>query len=777
MRYRSKRLYFALALVMLAPAAFATGSTAPWTKEWIDSVNGTTGSMAVDGAGACHVVYFTNGDTGAARWSVRIAPNTWINPLTGSQWNETTIYDNLHGMVRPSVAFDPNRNAYIAYETSWAGPIALVKYNYVGGNRWVQDSSPVMIPNAAGYSPRVHISPNGYIGIAWHGGHDDVRTFPPGISVNTTGNYRSGWSSSVGWDYSDDFIFDNQGNIHLLSNGDYGSGGDPYAVLFLPYYYKKYSPSMNLLAGPVLVCNPGETRVFRVSLAIDGNTIYAALRIAGYLGMNNCWVWTINGTTVQGPYNWTGLGADWTVSDCNISAENGYIALIYLAAPNGVSGVVYAYDFTRDLRSGPLDPGIRSTNVAGVVDSRGNIYANARVADTWIGGTRFGMIPGPTPLGTVAGTVTDSGSGQPIGAATVTIAGGGGYYRSTTTAMDGTYSIGAIFPGSYTVTATKLGYTWQAANNVAVSSDQTSTVNFSIAQNQGTVTGHVYGGDGAPLAGASVTAVGPGTYTVDSGPDGSYTLAGVAVGSYTVTADKFGYAATSAPMVIGSNGEAVSRDFTITKVSIGDVKQVVDWATVELADKVVTGVFATDGCFYIEDPDRCSGVRVTGSTTGLAVGDMVNVAGQIFTRVLSGYAAERQISNATTTKVGSGPLEPVAMTCRAVGGGPAGSLAPGVKDGIGINSVGLLVRITGRVTFKSGQYIYVDDGSNVENLFGLSTPEVGVMVKCPSSTVPANVSNTVSVTGIVQGSIPANAAWTTNRRYVQMRDWQDLRVW
>ena len=57
------------------------------------------------------------------------------------------------------------------------------------------------------------------------------------------------------------------------------------------------------------------------------------------------------------------------------------------------------------------------------------------------------------------------------------------------------------------------------------------------------------------------------------------------------------------------------------------------------------------------------------------------------------------------------------MTCLAVGGGPVGSLVPGVKDGVGLNNIGTLVKICGKVTFKSGQYIFVDDGSNIENLY------------------------------------------------------------
>jgi len=48
-------------------------------------------------------------------------------------------------------------------------------------------------------------------------------------------------------------------------------------------------------------------------------------------------------------------------------------------------------------------------------------------------------------------------------------------------------------------------------------------------------------------------------------------------------------------------------------------------------------------------------------------------------------------------------------------------MAPGVRDGVGLNNMGLLVRIAGRVTYVAGSYIYLDDGSNVRNLYGLFT--------------------------------------------------------
>ena len=109
------------------------------------------------------------------------------------------------------------------------------------------------------------------------------------------------------------------------------------------------------------------------------------------------------------------------------------------------------------------------------------------------------------------------------------------------------------------------------------------------------------------------------------------------------------------------------------------------------------------------------------------------------------------------------------MNCLAVGGGEVTPNLPGVKDGVGLNNIGSLVKISGRVTQVVSTYVYVDDGSNIEDISG----RIGVMVKCPS-TPSVNVGDIVSVTGIVQGSVPTG--WTANRRYMQRQGEDDLLV-
>jgi hypothetical protein len=80
--------------------------------------------------------------------------------------------------------------------------------------------------------------------------------------------------------------------------------------------------------------------------------------------------------------------------------------------------------------------------------------------------------------GTLTGTVTDAGNSNPISGATIT-ATIGGVTSSTTTNGSGVYSF-PILPGSYNMTAAKIGYTIGAANGVVVTIGNTTTQNFAL---------------------------------------------------------------------------------------------------------------------------------------------------------------------------------------------------------------------------------------------------------------------------------------------------------
>ncbi|MEI6914114.1 MAG: hypothetical protein WCL39_03190 [Armatimonadota bacterium] len=202
-------------------------------------------------------------------------------------------------------------------------------------------------------------------------------------------------------------------------------------------------------------------------------------------------------------------------------------------------------------------------------------------------------------------------------------------------------------------------------------------------------------------------------------------------------------------------------------LTVFDSKQMANSSPVNLSLKTVSAIFTSDGCIYVEEADRSSGIRVVASTSGLnlVVGDRVNIAGTVATRLISGVAAERQITGTVTRPSPlppALPVQPVLMHSKALGGETQGYQL-GVKDGVGLNSIGLLVSFTGKVTARLGTSLYLDDGGGIIDFTGMA----GIVVKCPSTSIPANIGDTVSVTGILTGSIAAGE--TQNRRQIQIR--------
>ncbi len=153
-----------------------------------------------------------------------------------------------------------------------------------------------------------------------------------------------------------------------------------------------------------------------------------------------------------------------------------------------------------------------------------------------------------------------------------------------------------------------------------------------------------------------------------------------------------------------------------TASKIGYTRMLADGQPVHLFEaKAVTAASLTfsDGSFYIEEPDRASGIRVL-PMQGLppvALGDRVTLRGNVATeasgeRVINAYAIDSQSTGT--------PLKPLGLTGKAV------------AAKAGLNPRGLLVRTSGWVTYSApdGSYAYVDDGSGAQDGSG----RVGVRV-------------------------------------------------
>ena len=178
----------------------------------------------------------------------------------------------------------------------------------------------------------------------------------------------------------------------------------------------------------------------------------------------------------------------------------------------------------------------------------------------------------------------------------------------------------------------------------------------------------------------------------------------------------------------------------IPTVSIAAAKSIADRMIVRLAGKLVTS--AVVGLTYVEEPDRGAGIQLT-STQGLYPSALVNVVGTMGT-----LGGERVLDADTTQTLGTGSrIRPYALKTGALGGGGFGlqlpvmeyrlvkesdQWVPTIVPATGLNNIGLLVRVCGRVTLSGTGWFYIDDGSRCYDGSGT----VGVKVLCPGLTAP-----------------------------------------
>ncbi len=140
--------------------------------------------------------------------------------------------------------------------------------------------------------------------------------------------------------------------------------------------------------------------------------------------------------------------------------------------------------------------------------------------------------------------------------------------------------------------------------------------------------------------------------------------------------------------------------------STAQVKNQTAGSRVAVLGKVVTAT--GNGFFYLEEPDRSSGIRVA-SNAQVQVGQTASISG------LVGYAGLEMQINATAVNIGGFTTvpEPFSLSIKNLGGGKFGNQY-GVHGGVGLNNIGLLVRVFGKVTATGPNYLILNDGSGYE---------------------------------------------------------------
>ncbi|MFA6027505.1 MAG: carboxypeptidase regulatory-like domain-containing protein [Patescibacteria group bacterium] len=146
-----------------------------------------------------------------------------------------------------------------------------------------------------------------------------------------------------------------------------------------------------------------------------------------------------------------------------------------------------------------------------------------------------------------------------------------GQYYFTPYPSSSDYTVSAA--GTYNMTISKTGYfTKQITTGTTIVDEQDTSLDITLTDGS-TISGQVLDANGAPISGATVTAVKSGgtTYTGTTDSSGQYTAQifdtypynGTAVGTYTVTASKSGYISYAKALTIEEDGTAATKNYTL----------------------------------------------------------------------------------------------------------------------------------------------------------------------------------------------------------------------
>lgn len=283
---------------------------------------------------------------------------------------------------------------------------------------------------------------------------------------------------------------------------------------------------------------------------------------------------------------------------------------------------------------------------------------------------------------TISGTVR-TGSGLGMSGATVTC----GALTSTSDAS-GNYAFTGLAASTYTVAATRVGFSFSpASQSVAVGPDKT-TVDFTgIADQTPTfsISGTVLAG-GSGLSGVTVSA---GNVSAITTANGTYSITGLTAGSYNVSAARSGY--TLSP---GSRSVVVAANVSS-----------IDFA-------------ATLNTFSISGAVRQSGVGLPGIT--VSVGSKSTTTDSLGQYTLSGLAG----GSYTVTPLGTGfTFTPASLSL---------NLSSNLTN-VDFTATGLTYRIAGRIT---------------QGAAGVA----GITVNVGGTTVTTDASGNYALTGLGEGT-------------------------
>lgn len=165
--------------------------------------------------------------------------------------------------------------------------------------------------------------------------------------------------------------------------------------------------------------------------------------------------------------------------------------------------------------------------------------------------------------------------------------------------------------------------------------------------------------------------------------------------------------------IMGSSVDIGADEISASKLAVGTSREQANGASVSGYGAVVTAVF--DDSFYVESTNRSSGIRIEKSGHDLDPDMVVDIDGVLATS----EDGERYIAAKAAAQCGVGSIKPIYMTGKNLGGALSAGQR-GVESGVGLNNIGLLIKLTGYVKQISSDYFIIDDGSGVTDASGIT---------------------------------------------------------
>ena len=386
----------------------------------------------------------------------------------------------------------------------------------------------------------------------------------------------------------------------------------------------------------------------------------------------------------------------------------------------------------------------------------------------------------------ISGTISPAASGSGV---TVTLAGAAA--AATTANSSGAYSFTGLANGSYTITASKSGFTFTPSSlQVTLNGANLTGENFTASAITYSISGSI--SSAANGSGATVKLAGAASATTTANSSGGYSFTGLASGSYTITASKSGFTFSPSSLAVTVSGANVTgENFTASAVppttySIsGTISSAANGsgATVKLAGAASTTTTANSSGGYSFTGLASGSYTITASKSGFTFSPSslavtvsgANVTGENFTASAvppTTYSISGSISSAAN---GSGATVKLAGAASATttANSSGGYSFTGLPNG----SYTITASKSG-FTFSPSSLAVTVSGANVtgENFTASAVPPTpysisgsissaangsGATVKlagAASATTTANSSGAYSFTGLANGSYTITAS-------------------